>query len=352
MKSVVVALGLLVVVALAWALWPASTPPITDDEGDPLPGSVASLEPVVIGGMEQWLLIRGRDTANPVLLWLHGGPGSSEMPVVPHYNGALEEEFVVVHWDQRGAGKSNPRDFDESTMTFEWFVRDARELTGYLKERFGKEKIYLLGHSWGSHLGLVLAHRYPEDYWAYVGVGQHVDAARSHRVAHEWLLERIRAEGDEGDLRKLRALGPPPYRDHETFVEFVHLVSAYGGDYDVGMPKMIWIGLASPHYDLCDLVAWFRGANRGSGPMWDEPDYQYFDAFEAVPRLEVPAYFVNGEKDYNTPLAVTRAYFEALEAPAGKELVVFHQSAHTPFMAEPETFNRELVRVKAETWRP
>lgn len=154
LKWIALAFGLFAASVAAWALWPASTPAITDD-GDPVGGSIATLEPVPIGGMEQWLLIRGRHSANPVLLWLHGGPGASEMPVVPHYNRALEEEFVVVHWDQRGAGKSNPRDFDESTMTFERFVQDAHELTRHLKRRFGKKKIYLLGHSWGSHLGLV-----------------------------------------------------------------------------------------------------------------------------------------------------------------------------------------------------
>lgn len=335
----------------AFAACSGGTPPIRDAEGNRVPGSVATLEPVEIGGMEQWVLIRGRDASNPVLLWLHGGPGAAEMPVVPHYVRGLEDHFVTVHWDQRGAGKSNPDDFEAGTMTFERFVADGRAMTEHLQERFDREKIYLLGHSWGSHLGLVLAHRDPENYWAYVGVSQHVDADRSHRIAHDWLEERIRDAGDEGDLQALRELGPPPYRDHETFVEFVGLVDAYGGDFDVGMLELVRVGLTSPHYTLGDLLSWFRGANRGSGPMWDDRDYQYFDAFQEVPRLEVPAYFFNGARDYNTPLAVTRAYVDALEAPEGKELVVFENSAHTPFLAEPERFERALVRVKRGTWR-
>jgi len=326
------------------------TPPITDVWGDPLVGSVSELRPVEIGGMDQWVLARGRNASNPVLLWLHGGPGAAQMPVVPTYVRELERDFVVVHWDQRGAGKSNPRGFDESTMTLERFVRDAEEMTAFLKERFGQPKIYLLGHSWGSHLGLVLAARNPEDYQAFVGVSQHVGAAHGHPIAQDWLESRMLEAGAEDDLETLAGLGPPPYRDHEDFVRFIQLVGHYGGDLDVGMPELLWVALASPWYTLFDLPAWFRGANRGSGPMWNDPDYQRFDAFEDVPRLEVPAYFFNGAGDYNTPLAATRAYVDSLDASTGKELVVFERSAHTPFFAEPERFVQEVVRVKEETW--
>lgn len=336
--------------AVALAACTGHTPPITDVWGDPLVGSVSELRPVDIGGMDQWVLARGRNASNPVLLWLHGGPGAAQMPVAPAYVRELERHFVVVHWDQRGAGKSNPRSFDESTMSFPRFVRDAEEMTAYLQARFGQRRIYLLGHSWGSHLGLVLAARNPDDYHAFVGVSQHVGAAHSHPVGRAWLEARMREEGADGDLETLAALGPPPYRDHDDFVRFIGLVDDYGGDLDVGMPELLWAALASPWYTLFDLPAWFRGANRGSGPMWDDPDYQHFDAFEDVPRLGVPAYFFNGAGDYNTPLAVTRAYVDSLNAPAGKELVVFEGSAHTPFFAEPERFVEEVVRVKEETW--
>ena len=198
-------------------------------------------------------------------------------------------------------------------------------------------------------LGLVLAQRYPDDYHAFISVSQHVDAARSQPLARQWLEDRIREEGNERDLEALEELGPAPYRNHESFVDFVHMVDAYGGDFDVGMAKMGWVALTAPHFTVWELRSWLRGANRGSGPMWDDPDCQYFDAFEDVPRLEVPVYFLNGAHDWNTPLTVTRSYYEALEAPAGKELVVFENSAHTPFLAEPEKFNAVVVRVKRET---
>jgi hypothetical protein len=116
----------------------ASTPPITDADGNEVPGSIAVLEKVTPGGLEQWILIRGTNAANPVLLWLHGGPGAAQMPLAHHIDGHLEERFVVVHWDQRGAGKSNHRGFDERTMRVERYVDDARELVEHLRRRLGQ----------------------------------------------------------------------------------------------------------------------------------------------------------------------------------------------------------------------
>jgi pimeloyl-ACP methyl ester carboxylesterase len=327
-----------------------TTPPVCDGTGKPLAGSIAVLEEVPLGGMKQWLLIRGRDMSNPVLLWLHGGPGAAQMPIARHFNGGLEKDFVVVHWDQRGAGKSNPPDFDESTMTFRQFFDDAHQLTHYLKERFERERIYLVGHSWGTQLGLKLAQAYPEDYYAYVGISQVVDPAGGLEVGRAWLLEQVEDSENEEDGALLRGIGPPPYADHDDFVKFIKLISKYGGDLDVGMVKLVWVALRAPEYRITDFTAWLRGANRGSGPMWDSPVYQSYNAMRQVPRIMVPVYFFAGRKDYNTPLEITREYIEMLDAPCGKELVVFEESAHTPFMAEPEKFNRELVRVKGETF--
>jgi pimeloyl-ACP methyl ester carboxylesterase len=215
----------------------AQTPAIPGPDGQPLPGSVASLESLELGGTDQWVLIRGADTTNPVLLRLHGGPGAAEMPLVRRYNGDLEEHFVVVAWDQRGAGKSNRRGFDEATMTVDQFLRDAHELTQHLKKRFGQERIYLLGHSWGTQLGSRLAARHPEDYWAYVGVSQLVAHERSTKIAHVWLADRLRAQGRSRDLVRLEALGPPPYADHGDYVHFIQMLDAQGGGMVPGSPR-------------------------------------------------------------------------------------------------------------------
>ncbi len=328
----------------------AHTPAIQGPDGRPLPGSIASLEKVELGGMEQWVLLRGADTTNPVLLRLHGGPGAAEMPVVPRYNRTLEDHFVVVTWDQRGAGKSNHRGFDEETMTFERFLEDAYELTLHLRERFGQDRIYLMGHSWGTQLGLRLVARQPELYRAYIGVSQLVNQEQGTRIAREWLAERFREDGRTSELERLEALGLPPYADHGDYVRFQRMVDGEGGSMDVGFTRLAWSALRAPEYSLLDVSRWVRGARRGSGPMWDSPTYREHDAFEQVPRVEVPAYFFMGRRDYNTPPALVEAYAAALDAPAGAEVVVFEDSAHTPFLAEPERFASELLRVRDETW--
>jgi pimeloyl-ACP methyl ester carboxylesterase len=326
-----------------------TTPAIKDSSGRKIPESIASLEKVRLGGMDQWIQIRGNDISNPVLFWLHGGPGSAQMPISRYFNGELEKEYVVVNWDQRGAGKSNPPNFDESTMTFERFFSDAHDLTQYLKKRLNKVKIYLAGHSWGSQLGITLAKIYPEDYYAYVGVSQVVDNRESNEIAYTWLQGQIKHSGNKKDFENLEELGPPPYTNHETFVKFIKMVDSYGGGMDAGMGKLAWIALNSHEYRLSDYIAWVKGSNRGSGPMWDSS--QSFNLFNEVPGLAVPIYLFSGRNDYNTPYELVDKYFKALDAPKGKELILFEESSHTPFMGEPEKFNKEMVQVKEETYK-
>ena len=307
-------------------------------------GQLYCLEAIHLGGMDQWILIQGNSPENPVLLWLHGGPGSAQMPVSHHYDRELLDHFTIVHWDQRGAGKSNPRDFDESTLTFQQFIRDAHDLTGMLKKRFKTEKIYLIGHSWGSQMGIVLAARYPEDYYAYIGMGQLVDPGRGQVIAHKWLSGQIEKSGKSKDRKRLDRLGDPPYPDHDDYVDFIHLVDACGGGFDISFAKMIKIAFKSPEYKTRDYLAWLRGANRGSGPMWEAS--QKFRASEAAPEIDIPVYFFNGKNDYNTPLELVREYYTELKAPKGKHLVVFENSAHTPCFGEPEEFNRWMIQVE------
>ncbi len=338
-----------IVTVTVWALRPAYTPLITDDSGTVMPQSVAYLEPITIGGMDQWVLVRGHDKANPVLLWLHGGPGAAQIPIARHYNGELEKEFIVVHWDQRGAGKSNPRDFDVRTMNFDRFVSDVHELTQYLKQQFGKQRIFLVGHSWGSQLGIKVVQAHPEDYHAFVGVSQAVHAARGTEIARSWLLELFEKNGDTKRLSRLRGLGEPPYTDHSVYVEFAHMITAAGGGMDIGMIELARIALRSPEYRVADYIAWIQGSTRGSGPMWEET--RDFDMFTEVPELKVPVYFFAGVNDYNTPFQLVEEYYRSVDAPEGKQLVRFEDSSHAPFMAEPDKFNAELFRVRREMLR-
>ncbi len=289
---------------------------------------------VEIGGMDQWIMVRGAAEENPLLLWLHGGPGSSQSPVADYPDSGLEELFTVVHWDQRGAGKSNPGSFDESTMTMEQFVRDAHELTVYLKRRYGREKIALLGHSWGTVIGMQLAERYPEDYFCYIGVSQVVDALEGHIIAHEW------ASGREGSGE----LEEPPYTDHGDYVRFAKKIDALGGGMDVSFGVLLRQALKFEHYGFFDYLRWMNGANRGSGPMWEESLEVSFP--HTIPEVQLPVIFFSGRNDYNTPAVLVEEYFGQLDAPQGKEFVLFPESSHTPFWKEPDRFLREMGKVR------
>ncbi len=307
------------------------------------PGAVDELVAVEIGGMQQWVAAHGDRAELPVLLWLHGGPGAAQMPVGRAFNRSLESEFIVVHWDQRGAGKSNPRDFDEQTMTFERYVEDVHEVTQYLKTRFGRERIYLLGHSWGTQIGMVAAHRHPDDYVAYIGVSQVVDGDRAQEIATRELRRRLEESGRERDIRRLDRLDGPPYRDHGEYVAFAKMLDTMGMNMDLGLGPLARAAVRSDLYTAGDLVRWLRGANRGSGPMWEET--QGVNMLDLAPSVDVPCYFITGEEDYNTPAVLVARLVDELNAPRA-ELIVFDGAAHTPFFADPQRFLSELSRIR------
>ena len=336
-------IGLLAVAAVFLLGVSASTPPHRDASGNVVPGSIAVLEKVELGGLEQWITIRGVDVTNPVLLWLHGGPGSPQMPLAHHLDARLEQAFVVVHWDQRGAGKSNPGDFDESSMRLERYVDDALELIAYLRGRLGHERIVLLGHSWGTQLGIELVAAHPELFDAYIGVSQVVDHDRATVIARDWLHSTIDPVKPPDDLRTLEAIEIPARR-HSEYRVLAQLVDAYGGNFDVPITRLAGIVARAPEYVVGDYLRLLRGMNRGGGPMHDGGIMTNPDVISTIPTLEVPATFFSGAGDYNTPLALVQAYTEVLDAPH-VELVVFERAAHLPFLAEPERFVDEVIRV-------
>ena len=232
-------------------------------------------------------------------------------------------------------------------MRLERFIKDTNELTRYLKTRFNREKIYLIGHSWGTMLGIQVVDQFPEDYYAFISVSQVVAPASADTISYEWLRQQILEDGSNKDRRKLKQLAPPPFREHDRFVRFIHMVDDYGGGMDAGFGHLVWKSLGASEYTFTDYLKWFKGANRGSGPMWTET--RDINLFSTIDSLNVPVYFFTGIKDYNTPHPLVKEYCKFLEAPLGKYLVCFEHSAHTPFIAESEKFNREVLRVKQQT---
>lgn len=306
---------------LIWKSLPARTFSVAG------PDPVAELVAAEIGGMTQWLLIRGADRANPILLWLHGGPGAAQMPI-HGLTADLERDFVVVHWDQRGAGKSNPPDFDPATMTLEQFLADARDVTALVRERLGEQPVIVLGHSWGTMLGARLVERWPEDYAGYIGVGQQVDTLRGAALSQGWLREVAPSA--------LADMDPEAFRDHGLYVDLMQEVEAQGGGMNVSLLSMLPHALAAPEYGLPDYRRWLDGATHGSGPMWDA--YLAHDLIAEVPRMPVPMLLIAGARDWNTPVPLVQAWFAAVEAPLGKRMEVFDGSGHAPFLTETDRF--------------
>ena len=302
----------------------------------PMPGGIAELDTVELGGVAQHVLIRGTDPANPVLLWLHGGPGAAQMPLAHATTRALEAHYTVVHWDQRGAGKSNRLGFDVDTMTLERFLRDTHALTQHFKARFDGRPIVLLGHSWGAKLGLRAAARWPEDYAAFISVAQPVGAVHADPLTLDWV--RARAEGADADW--LAGISAADMADHATYVRVMRMLDDYGGGMNVPARRLAAELLRAPEYSLIDAARWLHGARRGSGPMW--PEYRALDAFADVPRLVVAAHFLAGRADMNSPLPLIEDYAAML----GAEVTVFEDSGHAPFLTEPERFADTLIALR------
>lgn len=325
------------------------TMPILDDQGRALPDSIASLEPVELGGVEQWILIRGRDVTRPLLLKVHGGPGQAEMATV-RFNGELEKEFVVVEWDQRGAGKSRAGIEPRSGMTIEQFVEDAHELTRLLLRRFHRDKLILVGHSWGSVVGLLAVQKYPADYQAFVSTGQIADFAAGQRLAYAFLREEAERRGSEKARRELDRIGPPPFTGddaqdkRETIVKWL---GEFGGLWHgpASFDRVGWM-IASVEYSWPEKLAFPGAASRSFEALFAQ--LERVDLGAAVPRVEVPVYFAVGRHDHMAPFAVSQRYFDALVAPR-KEWRWFEGSAHFPQWEEPTAFRELLAKVAADT---
>lgn len=336
---------LILVIALTgvtgYSLLPGNTPEIDTENG------IAILEPWDIGGIKQWVLIRGKDKSKPVILFLHGGAGAPYMPYHHKFKEDLEDHFVFVHWDQRGAGKSYDPDIPAETFTIEHFVNDTCEISRKLRERLSASKIILVGHSWGTVIGTYAAKQCPENYRAYVGVGQVVDYRRAEHIAYDFVKRRATEEADEEVLSFL-ASHPVPIQGTENILKFQKFRNKFGGElYQPGtFWKYIVRALAAPEYSLWDIRKYVKGLGRTGELMWGKTDV---DFMKDVKKLEIPVYFFAGETDYNAPTELVQEFHDALQAPQ-KTMVHFDQSGHWVFLEQSKAFSEALVaRVLAET---
>ena len=328
----------------------STTPTLTDTNGNALPNSIAEMTNLRIGGTEQFVLIRGKSVNNPVLLFLHGGPGSVETPMVRRYNADLENHFIVVNWDQRGAGKSFHWFQSAKDMNVGQLVSDTREISLYLSKRFNQNKIFLVGHSWGSFLGMLTVSRHPELFRAFVGVGQLVSPAENEKRSYRFALGRAAALDDTNALAELRALAvPDPYLTIDAkgawfrkIKDERQYVLLYGGEiYGQSDYDMYYTTFSrSTEYSLPDLFKLWLGVPFCFKNLF--PGIYKMDLSRDVPEIKVPVYFCLGRSDQVTPSSIAAGYFSKLKAPK-KTLVWFEKSAHNALYEENIKFNRLMI---------
>lgn len=343
--TALVALALLLLVGYLWLKSPGEAQPITDVDGVVVPGSISAIETVMLGGIEQRMIVRGRNADAPVMLFLHGGPGSPEYPFFRKTNLGLEDSFVMVYWDQRGSGMSYSSDIPEDSMTVDQFIADTAELSRLLAERFGKEKIYLMGHSWGTMLGILTAQRYPELYHAYFGTGQVGYQYEGERLSLDWTRQQATEAQDDDAIAALADITLPaqdaPIEDWLGYMTHQRVwLDRFGGGIMHGLPngtkKVLGWVMDTPEYTLMDKLNYMRGTRFSATLLWDE--VARTNLIEDLGPLEIPVIILEGAYDYQTPYPLANALFDTIEAPE-KHFYSFENSAHSPLFEEPERFN-------------
>ena len=342
----------LAVVALAAGISrPASTDPITDPGGEAIDGSIAELSTVDVDGHELSLMFRGSSMANPVLLHLAGGPGGSDVGAMRLHGGALEDAFTVLTLDQRGAGKSYPALDPTSTLTADAAVQDVITVTNHLRDRFGQDKIYLLGNSWGTLVGVLAAQQHPELFRAFVGAGQVVSIRETDQIFYADALAWARSTGRTGLAETLTANGPPPYsdvRDYEPVTLNEGEVNAYDHSHAEGVggfSESIFVR----EYSLLEQL--HLGAAALDVLVAMCPGLQDIDFRVDVPRLQVPVYLVQGRYEARGRAELAEQWFAALSAPS-KQLVVLATSGHRPLFEQPEQFVTVMTETVLAQTRP
>lgn len=333
-----VTIMIIVLIVLVGLIFPTWTPRIKGDN------SISTLEQVEINGTGYEVMIRGVDKRNPIVIFVHGGPGCSEIPYVRKYQDLLEKNYTIVHYDQRGSGKSYHFNEDYSNLTTDVLVDDLLALTDYVTAKFGQQKVLLIGHSFGTYIGMKAAAKAPDKFAAYIGIGQVADTVTSELDSLQYVIEQAKLANNTKEVERLELLREPIEKGEETTPRSI--IRKYGGaarliddnmDYYKGF-------LFQPEYNLLDVVRYLRGISVTQKMLLAEEASN--NIIDVVKTLDIPSYFVMGKYDYMTSVNAAKQYFDVLHAPV-KDFVLFEQSAHYPQFEEKELFAEWLNK----TWK-
>lgn len=328
----------------------ASTPKIKDENGNVMENSIANLESVDLNDRSEWISMRGQNKNNPVLLFLAGGPGGSQMAAVRHELSELEKHFVVVVWEQPGSGKSYSA--GNENLTVNTYIEDGLALTEYLRNRFNHEKIYLVGESWGSALAVFLVSKSPDYYHAVIGTGQMVDFLETESLDYDKAIEIATEKGDKDKISKLKENGRPPYYGSDVTwksAEYLNYLSSYMNS----NPKIQNSGyqtfrdIFSSEYSIIDKINYLRGIVNTFNYVY--PQLYDIDLRTDYSKIDVPIYFFLGRHDINAPTSLVENYLNVLEAPH-KEIIWFENSGHSPWINESDRFVRELISISKQKY--
>lgn len=323
------------------------TSPFRNTENKKIVNSVSELVKVRIGGYKQSILIRGMDRDNPVIIFLHGGPGYPCISYIKKYQRELEKHFVVVNWDQRGSGKSFSPFIPAGSMTEQQLLLDLDDLVDYLCNRFNKEKVIIVGHSWGTVLGVSYIGIHPEKILAYVGIGQVVNHKKAELIGYQFTTNKANETKNEKAIKELDSIGIPPYplASKKMMVQRKWLNQYGGNEIAISCKKEIMNGIISaPEYSLFDGLKFMLGNIYSVTKLYGY--LEQIDFEESDKEFRVPMYFCAGRYDYVTPSELTEKYYNQISAPK-KELYWFEESAHEPHLEEEEKFTEVMNRIYA-----
>lgn len=339
LTTISVFLGLLLILAIVLLLCsPGKPKPFLDEKGKSLEGSISEKIYITINGIKQGMFIKGKNVNNPVLLYLHGG-----MPdyfLTNKYPTGLEDYFTVVWWEQRGSGLSYSASIPPETMNLEQMVSDTKKVTNYLRNRFGQNKIYLMGHSGGTFIGIQVTSQAPELYHAYIGVAQISNQMQSEILAYEYMLKKFNENGNKKMTRKLEAapitMASGTTEAYSELRDIAMHSLGIGTTHDM---KSVITGIFLPsllcrEYTLTEKInLWCGKSNAGISIIW--ANIITTDLTKEVTELKLPVYFMSGIFDYTVSYNLAKYYFEKINAPI-KGFYIFEKSAHSPLFEEPE----------------